>query len=36
MDGEPDNIAQAEEQQQEPHRYPQRVRALPRHLADYA
>ncbi|CAB4011978.1 Hypothetical predicted protein, partial [Paramuricea clavata] len=35
-DGETDNIAQAKEQQQEPHRYPQRVRAPPRHLADYA
>ncbi len=35
-DGEPENAAQPEEQPQELHRYPQRVRVPPRHLADYA
>ena len=33
---EPDNVIPADEQPQEPRRYPQRVRAPPRHLADYA
>ena len=33
---EPDNATPADEQPQEPRRYPQRVRAPPRHLTDYA
>ena len=33
---EPDNATPADEQPLEPRRYPQRVRAPPRHLADYA